>query len=215
MGEHPEQSHSLNHSKVVLMPEREILARKFQGLGMLGVSEQTNRFWNSLAENLDGVKLNDAGLVLVWETTLQKSLGEYGQMMVGLVGMSFDRVVDAITTDQEFANSAKKVREDLNKKLKDLSKAAEPKLEDLGPEDSLENLERFQQARRIADIIFEYVGTDYRHAKNGVSMGDGRDESANPYYNQTHRGFFLEAHYGLPSSLWTPWGEYHFGNAAQ
>lgn len=40
-----------------------------------------------------------------------------------------------------------------------------------------------------------------------------RDEGANPYYNQTASGLFLELYYGLPSTLWTPWGKFLFGGS--
>lgn len=61
-----------------------------------------------------------------------------------------------------------------------------------------------QQARKIADIVFEYFATGASHAS--PYLEDRRRETPNSFYNQTAQGFFLELYYGLPSKLWTPWG---------
>lgn len=67
----------------------------------------------------------------------------------------------------------------------------------------IHDLALFIQMRKIADIIFDTMAANPK-----VRMEDERSESANPYYNQTANGFFLEFYYGKPSSLWTPWGKY-------
>ena len=66
--------------------------------------------------------------------------------------------------------------------------------------------------RKVADIIFGYT---IPHAndpnRNKPRMDNRRREKANPFYNQTADGLYLELYYGMPSSLWTPWGKWNFG----
>lgn len=207
-----EQEQNPNFGPVVTMPDREVIVRKMQELGVLGISEQTNGFFYRLAEILDRAQLNGAGLTLIWETSIHESLSGLPPVTRSAVGMDFDRIVDAITPDAEVADNAKKSREALMVQLAAMAKAAEPNPDDLGPEDSLQDLERYSQARRIADLIFEYVSPDYR-VTDRPWKEDRRDEGANPFYNQTHRGFFLEAYYGSLGRLWTPWGKYSFGGS--
>lgn len=92
-------------------------------------------------------------------------------------------------------------------------KAKEPKPEDLGPADSLTDLSRYTQARRIGDIVFEHVTRKAGLLGEAVWMVDWRNQEVNPFFSQTHRGFFLEQYYSSPSILWTPWGKYCFGGS--
>lgn len=65
----------------------------------------------------------------------------------------------------------------------------------------------YDQARLIADFITKTV------ADAGLKMEDWRKESVNPYYNQTEDGLFLEFYYGMPNTLWTPWGTFKVGGS--
>ncbi len=68
--------------------------------------------------------------------------------------------------------------------------------------------------RKVADIIFEYVTTvPGDSSRDKPYKEDRRKEGANPYYNQTSEGLYLELYYGTPSSLWTPWGKWNFGGS--
>lgn len=67
----------------------------------------------------------------------------------------------------------------------------------------LQNEALFKQMNRVADLVLSYVTCDRR-------LGDQRKEPVNPFYNQTESGLYLEAYYGLPSILWTPWGKWSF-----
>lgn len=40
-----------------------------------------------------------------------------------------------------------------------------------------------------------------------------RTDSPNPFYRQTSSGLFLEIYYGMPSTLWTPWGKLEIGGS--
>lgn len=197
---------------VVIMPEREVIVRKMQGLGVLGISEQTNDFLYRLAEILDRALLNGAGLNLVWEKIMHETLSGLPPTVRAAVGMGFDQLVDAITPDAEVANEAKEARKALHDQLAKMAKAAEPNPDSLGSEDSLQNFERYLHARRVADLIFEYVSPEWR-VTNRPYQADRRDERTISVYNQTRRGFFLEAYYGALNRLWTPWGEYGFGGS--
>lgn len=82
-------------------------------------------------------------------------------------------------------------------------------------------LELFRLAHKIADIVFEYCVDYYADGvKNAIPdsewklpwMQDWRKQVVNPYYNQTN-GFFLELYYGMPNTLWTPWGKWKFGGS--
>ncbi len=81
-------------------------------------------------------------------------------------------------------------------------------------EDSLHNLARYSQARKIADLLFECVKTD---GGKRVLMKDARTGGCADIFpqHQTHRGLFLEVRGGVPNRLWTPWGEYRFGGAGR
>lgn len=81
--------------------------------------------------------------------------------------------------------------------------------DNLGQGDSLSDLTRFTQARRIGDIVFEYV--EGEPGQGGIWMRNNRDQEPNPCLCQTLRGFFLEITLGSPNILWTPWGQYVFG----
>ncbi len=69
---------------------------------------------------------------------------------------------------------------------------------------SLDDAECFALAHEVANCIFEQL----TKALNEECFSDRRRQPANPYYNQTASGFFLELYYGGPSKLWTPWGSW-------
>ncbi|MBS3168216.1 hypothetical protein J4216_03770 [Candidatus Woesearchaeota archaeon] len=68
----------------------------------------------------------------------------------------------------------------------------------------------FRAALRVGEIIFEYVVKDKR-----IWLEDRRGDGINPLYDQTEEGLFLEGHYGRPTSLWTPWGNYRIGGSGE
>ena len=72
----------------------------------------------------------------------------------------------------------------------------------------------YQLTREVANIIFTLTESETSDP-NGyrLNMEDRRNEWANPFYSQTADGLFLELYYGMPSSLWTPWGKWGFGGS--
>lgn len=65
----------------------------------------------------------------------------------------------------------------------------------------------FQVAHQIADMVFLIKEED-------KYLEDGRNEPANPLYDQTASGLMLELYYGVPNMFWTPWGKWNFGGGA-
>lgn len=76
---------------------------------------------------------------------------------------------------------------------------------------SLMDYELFKSVHRVAEIVYECI--DKVFASERRPMEDRRKEKPNPYYNQTASGIFMERYYGLPSSLWTPWGKWNIGGS--
>lgn len=63
----------------------------------------------------------------------------------------------------------------------------------------------YQQATVIAAMLRQ------RANSNGLQMFH-RDE-LNGFYGQTESGLFIEIYYGMPSRIWTPWGEWRIGGS--
>lgn len=194
--------------KIVKMPEREVIMRKLQDSGVLGISEQTNSFFGKLAETLGDREIVGAGINLTWELTKYDTMRDYPPIVQAGLDISFDRVIDAITPDPEVAEEAKEARRKILEEIARRMKAAEPKPEALGPEDSLRDYDRFSQAIQVREIMRSY--TEGRSERESSLQDDN-----NPYYRQTHRGFFLEYYYGSPNMLWSPWGEFRLSGEVE
>jgi hypothetical protein len=188
------------------MPDREIILRRLKDSGVLGVSEPSNAFFYKFTEYLADRPVIGPVLNLFWAQAMTDTMSGYPPQVSLAMNLYFNRAIEAVTQDPEVTEEAKVFREQIYAELKKRVELAQPNPEDLGPKDSLHDLERYTQARKIADLVFQYTSEDSQ-------VDDRREEEANPYYNQTHRGFFLEQYYGLPNKIWTPWGEYGFGGS--
>ncbi len=82
------------------------------------------------------------------------------------------------------------------------------------PKVEMTEVELFIAAHRVASVLFEYVDRHFVAGSKCPSILDCRRQEANPFYHQTASGLFLEISYGVPCSLWTPWGEWSFGGDA-
>jgi hypothetical protein len=200
-------------SKAVQMPSQDQVLLKLHEAGAYGTITQSNRFYDSFATYAAGHEIVGQGLVMAWELAGYDTLSQYPPQVKAIIDMSFDRVIDAITPDPEVAQAAKDFRKKVLEEARAEAIAAEPKAEDLGLADSLDDFERFSQTREIANIVFEYASGNVKRAFDQIWMEDRRNEDANPFYDQTHRGFFLEGYYGQISKLHTPWGAYGFGGS--
>lgn len=67
--------------------------------------------------------------------------------------------------------------------------------------------ETFAAMRRIADMAYDFWSPDPKGS--GPWLQDRRNEKVNPYYHQTTGGLFIIQYYGIPGSIWTPWGEWN------
>lgn len=210
--EHEQNLGKEAQQKVVRMPSREEILQRLPA-GTLGITPQTDAFYMNFVDSIADSEKVGMGLNMAWELADYNTLRAYPAVIRAFVKMGFDRVVDAITPDPEVAEQAKEFRKKVFEEVERERKAKEPKLEDLGPADSLTDFTRYSQARKIADIVFEYASDDVNRSLDKIWMQDGRNQGTNPYYMQTHRGFFLEAYYGQLSKLWTPWGKYGFGGS--
>lgn len=199
--------------KAVEMPQREEALRRLQEAGILGVTPQTDEFYSRFINSIAGTSKVGAGLNMAWELAGYDTLRAYPSIMRAAVNMNFDRVVDIITPDPEVAEQAKEFRKKVSEEAERQRKAAEPTAEALGPADRLDDFDRYTQARKVGNIVFEQVTRKAGQSGEGIWMEDWREQEANPFYRQTHRGFFLEQYYSSPSILWTPWGEYHIGGS--
>jgi len=205
------QEHDLG--KVVQMPPQEEILRKLQDAGLYGLTSQTDTFFQRFSEQAADHEIVGAGLNMAWELAGYDTLRQYPSVVRAAVNAGFDRAVDAITPDPEVAEQAKAFRRKVLEEAERQRKAAEPTAEDLGVADSLKDFDRYTQARKVGDIVFEQVTRKAGQRGEGIWMEDWREQEVNPFYRQTHRGFFLEQYYSSPSILWTPWGEYHIGGS--
>ena len=191
--------------KIVRMPEREIILRKLQDIGLLGVSGQTNIFYQTLAERLSDREIVGVGLNLTWELVGHDTLGDYPPLVRAAVGLNFNNVIDAITPDSEVAAAAK----DFRKQMLDEMRAQIEAEKQPPVEDPSSNFDLYVAGHRIADIVFESAKIISPNRRD-LWVDDTRKEEVNPFYNQTQSGLFLEFYYGSPSDLWTPWGKWSF-----
>ncbi|SHU66806.1 Uncharacterised protein [Mycobacteroides abscessus subsp. abscessus] len=67
-----------------------------------------------------------------------------------------------------------------------------------------------QQKRDLIADIFDTAG-----AWDTSKCEKQRTEGLNAFYNRTTSGLYLEFYYGIPSTLWTPWGYWLFGQLAE
>ncbi len=66
----------------------------------------------------------------------------------------------------------------------------------------------FEGIRRVRSLILSLA----EEAEEDIWMAL-RKNRPNPFYNQTAEGLVLELYYGLPNTLWTPWGKYRIGGS--
>lgn len=190
--------------KAVQMPPRDIILQKLREIGVYGVTPQTDEFYDEFVKSAADREIYGGGLNMAWVLASIDTLGPYSAIVNG----DFEEVIDAITPDPEVAEQAKEFRRKVLEKIEEERKAREPKVEDLGSEDSLHNFKRFSQLLRISEIMRDYI-------EEGSDEEESVQDRINPYYNQTHRGFFLEDYYGTPNCLHTPWGEYSLRQGAR
>ncbi len=106
-----EQSEAEPLDKVVMMPTGEELLGKLKDAGVLGVSPQTDRFYRRFVEQIADQEKVGAALQLAWELASYDTMRDLPSIVRAAVGMNFDRVVDVVSPDPEFAAQAKAFRQ--------------------------------------------------------------------------------------------------------
>ena len=94
--------------QVVRMPQAGEMVVKLREAGLYGVTPQTDEFYDMFIRAVADNEKVGAGLCIAWELSLYDWMQQgMPPIMRGLVGMSFDKVIDAVTPDLEVATQAK------------------------------------------------------------------------------------------------------------
>lgn len=203
----------------VELPDDKEIARRLQEGGLLGIAPQVDDFCLKLVARLTKAKLVDAlELGTVWGCVLDESFPKSSGGVRNLVDCGyFDLVVGAITQDEALAKEASQVRA-LVCETKALFPPPKYPLFTAGdlPPDSIHDYTRYTQARRIADVVFEYGTTDLLdlQSEKPYMMDKRANRDVPPIMDRgrhTYKGFFLERYFES-LVLWTPWGEYSFAS---
>lgn len=182
--------------------------------------ETTVEFGNFLSDYIKQDQLVPAGFVLACElalTDLSKGIDGFTKKpiksrLVGYPPMIFTLIraeipsIAEVIFPPEFALGVKtfaaKIQESIDVKTMEAKKAAVA-TRVLPSDDELFAV--FKAARKIADLSYEFFST---YVGNSEWLDDRRSEGVNPFYCQTTGGLFLEQYYGIPGSIWTPWGKW-------
>ncbi len=96
--------------QIVRMPQASEMVAKLTEAGLYGISPQTDEFYNAFIGAVADEEKVGAGLTLAWELSLYDWMHQgMPPVMRGLVGMNFDRAIDAVTPDPEVATQAKEL----------------------------------------------------------------------------------------------------------
>lgn len=115
--------------KAVRMSSREVMLQKLQEAKLLGLSVQTDTFFERLVESLADSQKVAPGLNLAWELIMDDTLGDYPLAIRAALDLYFDETMDAIIPDPEVANQTKEIRkqflEDMVKKMESEAQSLE------------------------------------------------------------------------------------------
>lgn len=117
-GPRPEPGGVQPTEKSVMMPNREEMAQKLQEAGLLGMTPQSDEFFNKFIDSVADNKKVGLGLNLDWEFAVHNILGDSPLAVMIMIGMYFDRVVDTVTPDPGVANQAKELRKQFLEKMR-------------------------------------------------------------------------------------------------
>ena len=105
----PESKEGRRNEKAITMPGREEMLKKLKEAKLLGTTPQTDEFYEHFVNSVAGQEKVGAGLSIAWVLTEYDVLKEYPPIMQGLMNMSFERAIDAVTPDKEVARDAKEI----------------------------------------------------------------------------------------------------------
>jgi hypothetical protein len=112
------QSPERQPDKAVKMPTREQMTEKMKEGNFLGMSSQTDAFYNRFIDSVADSKKVGAGLNRVWELAKYETLRDYPPALKVLIDMDYEDVIDAVTPDPEVATRAKEARRKMLEEMK-------------------------------------------------------------------------------------------------
>lgn len=193
--------------KTIVMPNRDDMLRRL--VGVMDEPHAQEGFYSIVLRSA-GNELNGYGVV----TMLTLALHDYSAlpMVKNIIQRMMPRFVEALVDDEEVRKDALHLIEEAESKIKKDREEVEAVLPPVEHRKELsweEATKLYAAARKIANLVWEHI------PENDLLPGrpareDWRWQGANPYYNQTIDGLFLEYYYGNPVKVWTPWGEWQF-----
>lgn len=198
--------HRETTAKNVVLPKQEEILERLRQVD--NDDCLVERFYPLIAEEA-GCELVAEGVAMMLTLKVHDFAESYPPPMGAFLSLYVPRFIDALVDDKEVAEDAKKWLKQVEGEAEARRKAnTPPRVE---PKEPIEDYEIYVAVRRVADIVFEYASPDV--GTKGIWLEDRRNESVNPYYDQTESGLFLEFYYGQPSKVWTPWGYYGFSGS--
>ncbi len=194
-----------NAGKLIKLPDdpKEIVERLTKVLDEHNIVE---KIYYIIAESA-GRELYPQGVVMMFTLAAHDFSLDYGAIAGNVTLRFIPRWIDALIDDKDAAEQAKSFLSGVEEKVEKDRKAKEPpRVQPAGP---VENDELYTLVRRVGEIFFEEVGKAKLDKWTSIQPWADIDE-VNPFYCQTDQGLFLEYYYGLPSKVWTPWGEWDF-----
>lgn len=146
---------------------------------------------------------NGRGVVMMIYLAINDYAEGMPPIMAAMMRMQIKDFVAALVDDEAVKKDAFDVIDRVTTKMEEQenNRPPAPARPDLTDDDKVALMVHI---KRLATIFDEHVAD-----KGRLSRGY-RVDGANPFYNQTLNGLYLEYYYGTPSKVWTPWGEWHF-----
>jgi len=104
--------------KVAKMPDVQQMEQKLTEVGLLGISEQSDRVFKRFASSVAGSEKVGAGLAMAWELANYDELKDYPPQVQALMSMYFNKTVDTVTPDPEVAQQAKQFMAEVRNEAK-------------------------------------------------------------------------------------------------
>lgn len=189
--------------KTIELPDLDEMRRRLETVVLDNHGRQN--FVPRLLENA-GRQLVGQGVVMMIQLAIYDYTKGMPPIMSAMMQVQVKDLVIALVDDDEVKKDALDMIEQVEKTIEEErnNRPPAPARPDLTDDDKTALM---TQIKRLAVVYDEHV-TDKYNSSQAYRAG-----GANPYYNQTLSGLYLEFYYGGPSKVWTPWGEWHFAAA--
>lgn len=187
--------------KKIQLPDRDDMLRRLKS-----VSEEKHA-----VEKLYPLMLKSAGRKLLGQGVVlmvYQAITEYAEgnaMLAKIWELQAKHLVTALVDDEEVRSDALRLVDDVEGRIAS-EQDSQPPAPPRPPLSDTDKASLMRQIKRLASIYDEH--TTEHEASESYRVG-----GANPFYNQTANGLYLEFYYGSPSEVWTPWGKWHFAAA--